>query len=258
MSKKTRFEVFKRDAFTCQYCGAKAPDVVLQVDHVHPVASGGTDALINLVTSCAACNGGKGARPLDDSSAVEKQRRQLEDLQERREQIDMMVDWQRGLQNVDDHATEQLAAYWSELVPGWHLNERGKKSLRKLIRRFGIDGVMNAMRIATDDYLVLQGDPPVATQNSQNTAWSYVPRIAQVRVAEKEKPYLQRLLYIRAILRNRLNLDPREGREALEMMDRAVQAGLSLEWLEGLAKRSEYWNRWLDEMALTLDQLGVR
>lgn len=27
-----RFEVFKRDMFTCQYCGRKAPDVILEVD----------------------------------------------------------------------------------------------------------------------------------------------------------------------------------------------------------------------------------
>lgn len=38
LSKKTRFEVFKRDSFTCQYCGRSAPEVVLQVDHIKPVA----------------------------------------------------------------------------------------------------------------------------------------------------------------------------------------------------------------------------
>lgn len=41
ISKKLRFEVFKRDSFTCQYCGKMAPDVVLEVDHINPVASGG-------------------------------------------------------------------------------------------------------------------------------------------------------------------------------------------------------------------------
>lgn len=38
LSNRTRFEVFKRDKFTCQYCGAKAPDVVLQCDHIVAVA----------------------------------------------------------------------------------------------------------------------------------------------------------------------------------------------------------------------------
>lgn len=31
IGKKTRFEVFKRDSFTCQYCGQKAPDVILMI-----------------------------------------------------------------------------------------------------------------------------------------------------------------------------------------------------------------------------------
>lgn len=64
MSKKTRFEVFKRDGFTCQYCGAHPPEVILEPDHINPVANGGTNHIDNLVTSCFACNRGKGARLL--------------------------------------------------------------------------------------------------------------------------------------------------------------------------------------------------
>lgn len=33
LSKKTRFEVFKRDSFECQYCGAHPPSTILHVDH---------------------------------------------------------------------------------------------------------------------------------------------------------------------------------------------------------------------------------
>lgn len=57
-----RFSVFRRDRFTCRYCGRSAPAVVLHVEHVRPVAKGGTDDMENLVTSCADCNGGKGAQ----------------------------------------------------------------------------------------------------------------------------------------------------------------------------------------------------
>lgn len=44
ISKKTRFDVFKRDGFTCQYCGAHPPEVVLHIDHIIAVAEGGTSA----------------------------------------------------------------------------------------------------------------------------------------------------------------------------------------------------------------------
>jgi hypothetical protein len=58
-SKRVRFAVLLRDNFTCRYCGAKAPDVTVQVDHVIPRVRGGTNALSNLVTACESCNQGK-------------------------------------------------------------------------------------------------------------------------------------------------------------------------------------------------------
>lgn len=62
--KRLRFEVFKRDGFACQYCGAQPPAVVLVVDHIHAVSHGGASTIDNLVTACEACNQGKSDRPL--------------------------------------------------------------------------------------------------------------------------------------------------------------------------------------------------
>jgi hypothetical protein len=59
VSRRLRFEVLRRDNYTCRYCGASAPDAKLTVDHVNPSALGGEDHPENLVTACAACNGGK-------------------------------------------------------------------------------------------------------------------------------------------------------------------------------------------------------
>lgn len=59
VSKRLRYEVLRRDNHTCRYCGATAPDVPLRVDHVTPVALGGTDTPDNLVTACEPCNSGK-------------------------------------------------------------------------------------------------------------------------------------------------------------------------------------------------------
>lgn len=57
--KRLRFEILRRDNFTCRYCGASAPDVHLTVDHVLPVALGGGDEATNLVAACRDCNAGK-------------------------------------------------------------------------------------------------------------------------------------------------------------------------------------------------------
>ncbi len=60
--KRLRFEVFKRDHFTCQYCGAQPPAVVLVAGHVIPVKDGGQTTIDNLVTACEPCNQGKADR----------------------------------------------------------------------------------------------------------------------------------------------------------------------------------------------------
>lgn len=65
LSKKTRFEVFKRDGFTCQYCGSTPPKVILHLDHIFPVSKGGDNGQDNLITSCLDCNLGKAATPLN-------------------------------------------------------------------------------------------------------------------------------------------------------------------------------------------------
>lgn len=83
--KKLRFDVFKRDGFACSYCGKTPPAVILEIDHVIPLADGGPDDIANLTTACLDCNRGKGARPLTD--LPESLSSRLELMEEKREQV---------------------------------------------------------------------------------------------------------------------------------------------------------------------------
>ncbi len=56
---KKRFNILKKFNFTCQYCGRKAPEVVLHIDHIFPKSKGGRFALDNLTVACKECNVGK-------------------------------------------------------------------------------------------------------------------------------------------------------------------------------------------------------
>jgi len=47
-------EVFKRDNYTCQYCGQVGGK--LEADHIIPFSKGGSDEMSNLITSCRKCN----------------------------------------------------------------------------------------------------------------------------------------------------------------------------------------------------------
>jgi len=59
ISKKLKFEVFKRDGFQCAYCGKSPPEVILEIDHIEPTSRGGNDDINNLLTACFDCNRGK-------------------------------------------------------------------------------------------------------------------------------------------------------------------------------------------------------
>ncbi len=63
--KLTRREVFRRDKFTCQYCGIKYRN--LTIDHILPRHLGGPHSWENVVTACAPCNHKKGGRTLQQS-----------------------------------------------------------------------------------------------------------------------------------------------------------------------------------------------
>lgn len=63
-SPKARFNILERDGFACRYCGRRAPEYEILVDHIVPVAMGGTSEPDNLVAACSECNDGKGTRLL--------------------------------------------------------------------------------------------------------------------------------------------------------------------------------------------------
>ncbi len=64
--KLTRREIFRRDNYTCQYCGRKTLE--LTVDHVLPRHLGGKHVWTNVVTACPYCNHRKGGRTLEEAN----------------------------------------------------------------------------------------------------------------------------------------------------------------------------------------------
>lgn len=197
MSKKTRFEVFKRDRFTCQYCGRQAPGVVLQVDHVVPVVSGGTDDLLNLVTSCFECNSGKGPRELTDDSALVKQRAQLDAIAEREEQIGFMLQWKRSMARADDAEVDAADEYLSDLTDN-HLTEAGKKTIARLIRQYGLLEVMTAIEIGVESYWGSGDD------QARSTFFRRLPGILRNRKLERDDPLHGESSKLASIARHRL------------------------------------------------------
>lgn len=150
ISKKTRFETFKRDGFVCQYCGNHPPAVLLQVDHINPVKLGGSNDMDNLITSCQPCNIGKTATPLNiiPQSLAEKSA----DVAEREDQIRGYNEIMQGRRDRIEHEAWEVA---EDLIPGAMAGIARSKmaSIRNFTKTLGLNECLEAAEIARRKYL---------------------------------------------------------------------------------------------------------
>ena len=146
VSRRLRFEILRRDGHTCRYCGMKAPDVALTVDHVIPVALGGGDEPNNLVAACTDCNNGKSSVPADaqlvedvDAAAMLWARAMETATERRREEISVIaatvdeVDHRWCEWKTSDGATVERPSDWRASVERWVVAGLDELDLLRLI-----------------------------------------------------------------------------------------------------------------------------
>ena len=239
LSKKTRFEVFKRDSFKCQYCGRSAPEVVLHVDHIKPVKEGGDNELFNLVTACFDCNSGKGARKLSDTGEIEKQKEELDALNERREQIEMMMQWREGLKTVHETEITALCDTFKDTT-GFSFTDAGKKELSKVVKKYSFLEVFNAIENC-ESFDPKKGD-----------VIKYISTICYAEREKKEKPWISELYYVRGILRNRIRDYYRHSFTALDDLEGLYKRGATIAQLKGAAAKSDRWDYFISDVEALL------
>lgn len=237
--KKIRFEVLKRDGFKCQYCGASAPDVVLHIDHISPVSKGGGNDIMNLITSCEACNLGKSDKELNDKSSIEKQRKQLEELSEKREQLQMMIKWRNELSKMDDEVVNSLAEHIESFMGDLTVSDSGKRSIKKWLKTFTFDEIYSAIDETADR--VLKG-----ATNDRETIEQFFLSIPKTAGFKKQPEDRQQLLYIRGILRNRLNYI--NEKMCMALLNHAVEKGVQISQLSDFAKTVKNWTTFKAEI----------
>lgn len=147
VSKRKRFNVFKRDGFTCQYCGAKPPKVVLECDHIIPVSKGGKDEHHNLITSCFSCNRGKSNILLTD--LPETFLNKAEELKEKRDQLkaynQLVISYEKEIKKQID----QVDQAYQDCNEGYVLTDSFRNgTVRKFIDALGVRYVVDNMYTA--------------------------------------------------------------------------------------------------------------
>ncbi len=160
VSTRTRFEVFKRDQFTCQYCGRTPPTVILHVDHVVAVANGGPDDQANLITSCADCNLGKAAVPLGQVHRPLAE--QIAEAEERKAQVEAFNAFLMEAREAELTQLDHLGHYWYNKLPNlekdsWAFGPSRLPSMRTFLRRLPPAEILEAMDIA-EGKIFIYGD----------------------------------------------------------------------------------------------------
>lgn len=147
ISKKVRFEVFKRDGFRCGYCGQSPPSVILELDHIDPKSKGGQDEINNYLTACFDCNRGKRDIPLGKIPL--KLQENLKILKEKESQL---REYRRFIAKIEKRVAadfKEIGTIFTTQYPGWELSDKfNNTSLRRFLQLLPKHVVIEALYIA--------------------------------------------------------------------------------------------------------------
>lgn len=147
ISKKIRFEVFKRDGFKCAYCGKTPPDCILELDHINAVSTGGEDDINNLVTACFDCNRGKKNIPLQKIPPTLLDN--LETLKEKEIQLKEYNDFLKKIKNRTIKEMNEINDIYSSFFKEWSLSEHFyNTSLKRFFEYLPKVELIDAMKFA--------------------------------------------------------------------------------------------------------------
>lgn len=120
ITNELRFKILKRDNFTCQYCGRKAPNVELQIDHIRPYCQGGDNRESNLITACSDCNLGKCAMRIEileskkDKEELDKRYREM--YEERKNKYNYFTNYiNKCFKNAGIKSSRKIISVFSDI-----------------------------------------------------------------------------------------------------------------------------------------------
>jgi hypothetical protein len=166
-----------------------------------------------------------------------------------------MLEWQKELTGLDAHVVDRIAEHWCDLANWYGISDSGKRDLKRLIRKYGEQAVIEAMQLAVETYFKYSEEEGESspTEESTELGFSKIGGICRVREASKEKPYLVDLFYVRGIIRNRLTwVDLPKAKDILEA---AYSWGADTEELKAIARRVSTWSAWHNRMAEYIGEL---
>jgi len=241
-----RFEIFKRDEFTCQCCGKSTPNVVLYVGYKKPIEEGGTTDENNLETRCYECSAQK----------------PLEHLSERREQLEMMIEWKRGWRTYQSDSLELVIEYIHSKMPGFSLKEKAKKEVGKALKKYNVAKVLDTIDDAAEKTLRYDGNDELIRDSVEE----YINNIHKFLYVDSQPVIRQKMFYVCGICKNRFNYWNRvKGMQLLETYVEALKRhgyneGMLIKDMDEevmpMTKKCKNWSEWSSILDSWTDQIN--
>ena len=177
VSRRLRFEILRRDQHCCRYCGEHAsPLVKLTVDHVLPIALGGTDDPANLAAACSPCNSGKAASNPDAPLVSQV--------------ADDEIRWRRALASAAKKQSRRVKAkyqylddfrgIWESTPWGKGLSHLAADHMNMVFFWFSVGVPVDVLR---DAYIIAM----VKKDLPDRAVWPYMIGVVKNRIAEMQE-----------------------------------------------------------------------
>jgi hypothetical protein len=154
---------------------------------------------------------------------------------------------------LKEDTTDKVAEHWSNTVEGRaSLTKSGRDKVRKLVKDYGLDLVLQAMPEALDTYGRREGEDQHLTLESIETAFSKLGGVCRTLRDSIDKPWLKDAFYIRGILRSRLSY--LDDREVMRLMEECAKRSVDFDSLRRIAKTTRNWSSFRDVLQRYIDE----
>ena len=245
--KRIKFEVFEKDSFKCQFCGTGAPIVTLQLSRINDTQQ--SDNWLDtafLSTSCKVCENKKTA---SDQNTQRNGFISIDELEERLQQLKMLINWRKGMLNIRKQQLANLVRYWENKVPGYSVDNDQKKYILTYITKYSCDEIRSAMDMAADKFFVQHPDGTIVNSSVLN-AFGKVPEICSTKSELINAHESDGLLSILEQIKNNITgfFDPRR---ASQWLNYARSWEVQIEHLFQMASSIQSWT----EFSVNIDKM---
>ena len=235
-----RHAILKRDGFRCCHCGRTAKDgAKLHIDHIKPVALGGTNDPSNLQTLCRDCNLGKSDIPQDDHSYLETGKRRRRQRKQKEEQRQQKEREQQDQKRREEEKRKQEAERERQQQETERKREKQKAEEREALHTKKDDRKQLEVLLQKIEYFHARATTPgeriatgAAIERIKQKLYSFSETKPSVEAREQQKTE-------RNSSQAEVNL-----REAERQWRQAEEARLEREKQERAERRKEQWQKW--------------